>query len=132
MITYRILQSSLLILPDNKLTRNKNTRNIFPHHFFPVAIISIICLYMHFCTVYLIRICDQYFQNTYITSGHMTITAQYARTQGFSIQKLGFLHCLVHLLNNNHTQKKVCTHINNIKGSGTCKRYRNSFRPSTF
>ena len=30
-----------------KLTRNKNARQIFPHHFFPVAIIGIICLHMH-------------------------------------------------------------------------------------
>ena len=32
----------------SKLTRNKNARHIFPHHFFPVAMIGIICLHMHF------------------------------------------------------------------------------------
>ena len=32
----------------NKLKRNKNARHIFPHHFFPVAKIGIICLHMHF------------------------------------------------------------------------------------
>ena len=32
----------------NKLTRNKNARHIFPHHYFPVAMIGIICLHMHF------------------------------------------------------------------------------------
>ena len=31
-----------------KLTRNKNARHIFPHHFFPVAMIGIICIHMHF------------------------------------------------------------------------------------
>ena len=33
---------------DNKMTRNKNARLIFLHHFLTVAMISIICLYMHF------------------------------------------------------------------------------------
>ena len=32
----------------NKLTRNKNARHIFPHHCFPIAMIGIICLHMHF------------------------------------------------------------------------------------
>ena len=32
----------------NKLTRNKNARHIFPRHFITVAMIGIICLYMHF------------------------------------------------------------------------------------
>ena len=32
----------------SKLTRNKNARHIFPHHFFPVAMIGIICLHVHF------------------------------------------------------------------------------------
>ena len=31
-----------------KLTRNKNARHMFLHHFFPEAMIGIICLYMHF------------------------------------------------------------------------------------
>ena len=31
-----------------KLTRNKNARHIFPRHFLTVAMIGIICLYMHF------------------------------------------------------------------------------------
>ena len=31
-----------------KLTRNKNARHIFPHHFCHVAMIGIMCLYMHF------------------------------------------------------------------------------------
>ena len=31
-----------------KLTRNKKARHIFPHHYFPVAMIGIICLHMHF------------------------------------------------------------------------------------
>ena len=31
-----------------KLTRNKKARHIFPRHFFTIAIISIISLYMHF------------------------------------------------------------------------------------
>ena len=30
-----------------KLTQNKNARHIFPHHFFPVAMVGITCLYMH-------------------------------------------------------------------------------------
>ena len=32
----------------NKLSRNKNARHIFPRHFFTIAMIGIICLYMHF------------------------------------------------------------------------------------
>ena len=78
-----------------KLTRNKNARHIFPHHFFPVAMIGIISLHMHFVLyVHLIR--DQYFSNTYTTSGYMTITAQNARARralqprGFSKQKIVF------------------------------------------
>ena len=78
----------------SKLTRNKNTRHIFPHHYFPVAMIGIICLYMHFVLYTWIR--DQYFSNTYTTSGNMTITAQNARAsralqpRGFSKQKFVF------------------------------------------
>ena len=37
----------------NKLTRNKNARNSFTHQFLPVTMIGIICLYIHFSTVYL-------------------------------------------------------------------------------
>ena len=60
-----------------KLTRNKNARHIFPHHYFPVAMIGIICLHMHFVL---------YTSHTrsiflYITSGNMTITAQNARAR---------------------------------------------------
>ena len=32
----------------NKLTRNKNARHIFPHHFLTVAMIGMKCLYMYF------------------------------------------------------------------------------------
>ena len=34
-----------------KLTRNKTARHIFPHHYFPVAMIGIICLHMHFVLI---------------------------------------------------------------------------------
>ena len=36
------------IYKQNKLTRNKNARHIFPRHFLTVAMIGIICLYMRF------------------------------------------------------------------------------------
>ena len=37
-----------LIFAQYILTRNKNTRHIFPRHFLTVAMIGIKCLYMHF------------------------------------------------------------------------------------
>lgn len=71
----------------SKLTRNKNTRNIFPHNCFPLAIIGIICLYMHLYSIPYIR--DQHFLNTYTTSCHMTNTAQNAIARDTKI-------CLLH------------------------------------
>ena len=60
-----------------KLTRNKNTRHIFLHRFFPVAMIGIICLYVHF-VLYTLHTRKIFFKH-YSTSGHMTITTQNAR-----------------------------------------------------
>ena len=77
-----------------KLTRNKNARHIFSHHFFPVAMIGIICLHMHF-VLYTLNT-RSIFSNTYTTSGNMTNTAQNARARcalqprGFSKQKIVF------------------------------------------
>ena len=51
-LTFRFCRASSLIhhtyTDTDKLTRNKNTRHIFPHHYFPVAMIGIIRLHMHF------------------------------------------------------------------------------------
>ena len=77
-----------------KLTRNKNARHILPHQLLTVAMVGIICLYMHF-VLYIFHT-RSLFSNTYTTSGHMKITAQNARARralqlrDFSMQKFVF------------------------------------------
>ena len=77
-----------------KLTRNKNARHIFPHHFFPVAMVGIICLYMH-SLLYTFHTRSMFFKYLhYIRSydHHCTkcTCTSFAPTTRLSIQKIVF------------------------------------------
>ena len=104
----------------NKLTRNKNARHIFPYHFFPVAMIGIICLHMHF-VLYSLNMLS-IFSNTYTTSGNMTITAQNARARralqprGFSKQKM-FLTLLRSFTDQKHAYRRISCIILNANAN---------------
>ena len=94
-LSFKKVQDNDFFYIVNKHARNKNARHIFPHHYFPVAMIGSICLHMHF-----VMNTRSIFSNTYTTSGNMTITAQNARARralqprGFSKQNKMFLTLL--------------------------------------
>ena len=107
----RIYSTSDYFVPDRcKLTRNKNARHIFPRHFLTVAMIGIICLYMHF-VLFIFHTRSLFFKYLHYFR-HMTINAQNARKhralqlRGFSMKNL-FLRLLCSL-----TEQKSCVKKN--------------------